>query len=163
MADAPGSAPLVIQAITEPQARAASTWRYPGPYAIYDHAPDDWQRFLVPGYRYHAVLAGRELLGYCCFGEDVRVPGGRYPPDALDVGAGMRPDLVGRGRGRSLLAAILEFGRATYSAQAFAATVAAFNQRARALCRSAGFEEIHRFVNESDDPREFVILLRRPA
>jgi [ribosomal protein S18]-alanine N-acetyltransferase len=154
------SMPLVIQPITEERARAASAWRYPGPYAIYDHEQGDWQRFLEPAYRYHAVLDGRELIGYCCFGDDARVPGGEYPPDALDVGAGMRPDLVGQGLGSAFLAAILEFGRTTYAAPAFAATVAAFNQRALALCRAAGFRELSRFISTGDEPREFVILVR---
>jgi len=39
---------LTIHPITESHARAASAWRYPAPYALYDHEPDNWQRFLVP-------------------------------------------------------------------------------------------------------------------
>lgn len=155
--------PLVIQPITESQARAASAWRYAGPYATYDHDPADWRRFLEPAYRYHAVLDDTELVGTCCFGEDARVPGGRYLPDALDVGAAMRPDLVGQGHGASFLASILDFGRAAYAPLAFAATVAAFNQRALALCRSLGFHEASQFTSTGDEPREFVILLRRLA
>jgi RimJ/RimL family protein N-acetyltransferase len=152
--------PLVIHPITESHARAASAWRYPGAYAIYDHEPDGWRRFLEPAYRYHAILDDHELLGTCCFGDDARVPGGSYPPDALDVGAAMRPDRIGRGHGRAVLTAILDVGAASYAARAFAATVAAFNQRALALCRSVGFEELSRFTSTSNEPREFVILLR---
>ena len=150
--------PLAIHPITESEARAASLWRYPGLHAIYDHEPGDWRRFLVPDYRYCAVLDGDQLIGYGCFGEDARVPGGSYPDDALDIGAGMRPDLVGRGQGRAFLSAILDFGHMQYGPRAFAATVAAFNQRALALCRSVGFVELCRFTSHGDEPREFVIL-----
>ena len=151
--------PLAIHPITESQARAASAWRYPAPYDLYDHQPDDYQRFLVRAYRYHAVLDAGDLLGYCCFGDDARVPGGTYPPDALAVGAGMRPDLTGRGHGHRFLAAILDFGRTAYPAPIFSATVAAVNQRALALCRSAGFTESLRLTSTGDDPRDFVLLL----
>ena len=149
---------LAIRAMTEMDALAVSTWRYPGPYAIYDHEPDDWPQFLVPAYRYHAVLDGSELVAYGCFGEDGRVAGGSYPPDALDIGAGMRPDLVGQRRGKALLGMLLDFAAATYGATAFRSTVAAFNHRALALCRSVGFIELARFISAGPQPREFVIL-----
>jgi ribosomal-protein-alanine N-acetyltransferase len=151
--------PLAIHPIADWQARAASAWRYPAPYDLYDHEPDDWQRFLLPAYRYHAVLDAGDLVGYCCFGDDARVPGGSYPPGTLDVGAGMRPDLTGRGHGRRFLAAILDFARATYAANTLSATVAAFNHRALTLCRSLGFLEASRFTSTGGDPRDFVLLL----
>ena len=150
--------PLIIRPITYAEAIVASTWRYPGPYAIYDSEPSDHQRFLLPEYRYHAILDGDDLIGYCCFGPDARVPGGSYPDDALDVGAGMRPDLVGRGHGGGFLAAILHFAATTYAPGAFTATVAAFNHRALAACRSVGFLELSRFTSTGDDPRDFVML-----
>jgi [ribosomal protein S18]-alanine N-acetyltransferase len=150
--------PMIIRSITDAEAVVASTWRYRAPYSIYDNEPADRQRFLVPEYRYHAVLSANDLIGYCCFGPDARVAGGSYPTDALDIGAGMRPDLVGRGHGRAFLTAILHFAATTYSPRAFTATVAAFNQRALSLCRSVGFAEQSRFVSSGDDPREFVIL-----
>lgn len=125
--------------------------------------PDDWQRFLVPAYRYHAILDAGDLLGYCCFGDDARVPGGTYPPDALAIGAGMRPDLTDRGHGRRFLAAILDFARTTYAASTLSATVAAFNQRALAVCRSVGCTESLRFTSTGDAPRDFVVLLHGQA
>jgi GNAT superfamily N-acetyltransferase len=146
--------------MTVADALAVSTWRYPGPYAIYDSEPDDWSRFLVPAYRYHAVLDDNELVAYGCFGEDARVAGGSYPPDALDIGAGTRPDLVGQRRGKALLDMLLDLAAATYGATAFRSTVAAFNHRALALCRSVGFVELARFISSGALPREFVILQR---
>jgi [ribosomal protein S18]-alanine N-acetyltransferase len=154
---------LAIHPITEPWARAITAWRYPAPYDIYDHEPDDLHRLLLPTYRYHAVLDAGDLVGYCCFGDDACVPGGTYPPDALAVGAGMRPDLTGRGHGRRFLAAILDFGRATSAARTLSATVAAFNDRALALCLSLGFVEASRFTSTGDDPREFVMLLQQAS
>ena len=46
----------------------------------------------------------------------------------LGMGAGMRPDLTGRGTGGSSIAAIVAFGRDRYGATALRATVAAFNR-----------------------------------
>jgi len=152
---------LAMRAMTVVDARAVSTWRYPGPYAIYDSEPDDWQRFLVPAYHYHAVLDDNELVAFGCFGEDARVAGGNYPPDALDIGAGLRPDLVGQGRGKALLDMLLDVAVSTYGATAFRSTVAAFNHRALALCHSVGFVELGRFISSVAPPREFVTLRRR--
>jgi RimJ/RimL family protein N-acetyltransferase len=149
---------LAIFPITESQARVASAWQYAAPYSMYDGDPAEWPRYLQPGYRYHAVLDHDELIGHCCFGEDARVPGGRYVDDALDVGAGMRPDLVGKGLGRAFLTAVLDFGRSRYAARSFSATVAAFNHRALTLCRSVGFVDVDTFTSHGDEPQAFVIL-----
>jgi hypothetical protein len=36
-------------------------------------------------------------IGFCCFGPDAQLRGGDYHEPALDVGLGLRPDLVGKG------------------------------------------------------------------
>ena len=77
---------------------------------------EERENLLNPGYRYHAVLEDGELIGYCCFGEDAQVRGGTYREGELEVGWGMRPDLMGQGRGREFAAAILEYAERTYRA-----------------------------------------------
>jgi [ribosomal protein S18]-alanine N-acetyltransferase len=152
--------PYALRAPTESEARAIAGWRYPAPYDLYSGDPAAWQRYLRPAYRYHVVLDDGELIGQCCFGEDARVPGGAYSTEALDVGAGMRPDRVGRGQGGAFLAAVLAFAGERYGARRFAATVAAFNERALAVCRRAGFVEVSRFVSLGAARRDFVLLVR---
>ena len=93
------------------------------------------------------------LVGFACFGTDARVPGFAYDDDALDVGVGLRPDLVGRGHGVAFVRAVLELR----SPAAYRVTVAAFNARALRLCAALGFREVARF----DGPETAFVVLRR--
>jgi len=77
----------------------------PGRYATYNITtpPTEDEGFW-------AVEDERELVGYCCFGAEARVPGVEAETGTLDVGYGLRPDLVGLRRGRDFVEAILAFG-----------------------------------------------------
>ena len=101
-----------------------------------------------------------ELVAYCCFGLDARVPGGDYDTPALDIGLGVRPDLTGQGRGLGYLLAVLGVAQRTVSPGTFRVTVAEFNKRAQKVWRRAGFRPVQRFVRQQDG-RPFVILLRK--
>ena len=143
-------------------AREITTWRYPAPYERYSIA-EDLDFFLVPANGYYAVVDDRnQLIAYRCYGADGRVPGGDYTADALDTGGALRPDLTGQGRGRAVMEQGLAFGRAIFDPPAFRVTVAAFNERALRMVRSAGFVETSRFAATADG-EPFVVLVRQPA
>jgi RimJ/RimL family protein N-acetyltransferase len=89
------------------------------------------------------------------------VPGGAYADDAVDVGGGLRPELVGQGLGRAFLDAIAAAAGRRFAGRALRATVAAFNRRALKLVTGAGFVEVERFRRPDD--LEFVVLVRRGA
>jgi RimJ/RimL family protein N-acetyltransferase len=151
----------------EASARKILTWRYEPPYDIYNEDPDKAEPFmqtlLDPAYAYHTITyEDGELVGYCCFGADARVPGGDYAADALDIGLGMRPDLTGHGHGPAFFEAIADFAQRTFAPQALRVTVAAFNQRAIRVYEKAGFERKQAF-QRSGDGMEFVILARQSA
>ena len=79
---------------------AIEAWRYPPPYETYDHDEPIRGEYL-------AAYEDGELVGYVCFGEPARVEGMRDEPGLIDVGWGLRPDLMGRGIGPRLIAAAL--------------------------------------------------------
>ncbi|MBN1813986.1 MAG: GNAT family N-acetyltransferase [Anaerolineae bacterium] len=154
---------LSFQPMDEASACEILTWRYEPPYDFYNPNPgkaeETTQWFLDPHHAYYAITGDiGELVGYCCFGPNARVPGGDYDVDALDVGLGMRPDLTGQGRGGAFFTAILDFARRTFAPQVFRVTVAAFNQRAMRVYEKAGFERVQVFQRSGDDA-EFVILV----
>jgi [ribosomal protein S18]-alanine N-acetyltransferase len=93
------------------------------------------------------------------FGPDGRVPGWTYDDSALDTGGGLRPAVTGRGLGRSVIAAGLEFGRERFAPAAFRITVASFNTRALRVVTSLGFRPAGSFAATSDG-RHFEILVR---
>lgn len=73
------------------------------------------------------------LLGYGTFGPEARVPGGTYTdsPEVLDIGLGLRPDLVGGGLGGQALSALMADARARLPITRVRATVASANPHAR--------------------------------
>lgn len=141
-----------ISPLTEENARQIIHWRYQPPYDLYDPSENDLVGFLNPEYRYHQVLNDdMNLVGYCCFGLDARVPGGDYDigePAVLDVGFGMHPDLVGQGRGAGFLMAILNYGQEHFAPERFRATIASFNQRSLKTFQGQGFQITGRFKRE---------------
>jgi RimJ/RimL family protein N-acetyltransferase len=155
--------------ISEEDARAILQWRYEAPYSIYNPDPanleEDLEGFLDPRYAYHSIATEQgELVGYCCFGPDARVPGGDYSRDALDVGAGLRPDLTGRGLGPGFLNAILDFAEEKFEPAAFRATVAAVNRRALRAWEKVGFQPVATFASRvHPDGLRFVVLMREAS
>ncbi len=147
-------------------------WRYTGELAVYGFdTPDPVARaeekrdLLDPANQYHAARSVTgELVGFCCFGPDAQVPGGDYREPALDVGLGLRPDLVGQGLGLPFLNAILNFARSEASPSRFRLTVAAFNRRAVRVYERAGFETVARFERKPPNGQgtgmEFLVMVR---
>jgi hypothetical protein len=96
------SVALAVRPLTAADARDLASWRYPAPYSMYDADADAERRYLDPAWNYHAIIDERgPLVAHCCFGPDARVPGGAYADEAVDVGGGIRPELVGRGSNES--------------------------------------------------------------
>lgn len=140
---------LLVRALTAAEAAAIATWHYEPPFDIYDcEAP--------PLEGYFPVLLDGHLAGFVCIGEQARVTGQLPVDDMIDVGAGLRPDLLGQGLGTALLALVVE----RYPGRRLRAAVAAFNERSVRLCRSAGFTQVCRFPGPGG--REFVELIREP-
>jgi [ribosomal protein S18]-alanine N-acetyltransferase len=120
-------------------ALAASRWRYPGQYAMYnlDLAPLLVAVALrgplstLAGVSYYAVLTSQDALAGVFSltrrGSDV------------EIGVGLRPDLNGRGLGLPYLLDGLALGRERYHPQTFSLHVATFNSRAITVYERAGF------------------------
>lgn len=133
-------------------AQQISTWTYDSFYDLYDFSGDHLPGIVKPEYRYHVVLdENTELVGFCCFGEDARVPGGDYlggEPQVLDLGVGLRPDLTGQGFGQDFVREVLAFASRTYQPDSFRVTVASFNQRSLKTFQALGFIETHTFTRD---------------
>lgn len=134
---------------------------YEPPFNLYNGDPEDSETFLVrsaEGYGYYAVVDGDdEIVGFCCFGPEARVKGQEGEAGTLDIGGGVRPDLVSRGIATEVLPEVLRFGSQRWKPKRFRTAIASFNERSKRLCLSAGFVVVRRF----DGPgREFEELVR---
>jgi ribosomal-protein-alanine N-acetyltransferase len=154
---------------TRCDAEAIVSWRYPAPYDIYnlDASPPDEEveSLLRSELHYFAVLneeeeeEEEEMVAFRCFGLDAQVPGGNYEEDALDMGGGLRPDLTGRGLGRSVIEAAMSFAIRKFHPRRFRTTIASFNARAKHVCEALGYVGQSEFVRPRDQ-RRFVVLTR---
>jgi RimJ/RimL family protein N-acetyltransferase len=144
--------------IEEHHAREISTWTYEEPYSLYNSSPDGAEWLLDPLNNYYAVIDGSDdLVAFCCFGHDARVPGGTYDEEAIDLGTGMRPDLTGHGRGLAFFELVCNEARARWPGHRLRTTIAAFNERSQRIVRKLGFQETQIFRNPAN--REFVVFV----
>jgi RimJ/RimL family protein N-acetyltransferase len=153
----PRRAALQVLPLSRTDAEAIARWRYSGPYAQYN-AADGGERqavayMLDARNGFHAVRGSLGLYGFCSFGADGRVPGGPYDEDALDIGAGMDPALVGRGHGRAFTTAIVAHATLRMHARKLRVTIGTWNERALRVWSNLGFGPVATF-------QSFTILTR---
>lgn len=146
-----------LRPVTQQDARDFAKWRYPEPYSLYNAEPGDAEHYLEPANGYFAVDEYGSLVAHVCYGADARVTGGRYDHDAIDFGAGMRPDRIGGGRGKHLLRVALDEAHERWPGKRLRTTIAAFNERAQHLVRKAGFGEVEIF--RSPTGREYIVYV----
>ncbi|PYZ96574.1 GNAT family N-acetyltransferase [Alteribacter lacisalsi] len=140
-------------------------WRYPPPYDLYNLEPTkDCLDELLSGDYYACMDMEGDLAGYCCTGEEARVPGGYdagvYDNSAyIDIGIGMKPCQTGKGRGRLFLSAVLTFLGERHRTGCFRLVVIKQNERAIRLYERAGFVKNQSFLSPvSDRPHSFVCM-----
>lgn len=121
------------------RAEEIAGWSYPPPYDIYDGEPSDAAGMMRTESRYSAVLEDERLVGFCCLGSEARVPGLRARDGVLDVGAGLRPDLVGRGLGAGFLTAVMDHAWTEDPTATLRVCIAEFNLRAQRAVLYIGF------------------------
>ena len=126
---------MEIKQLTETDSEEIATWRYPGRYSTYD--PDEP---VTPERGSWAVEHEGELIGYCSFGLAARVPGAVEEEGILDVGYGMRPDLMGRGLGRKFVGTILDHAAREFSPQRFRLLILEWNERSWRIAAALGFQ-----------------------
>lgn len=154
---------LSIREFTPDEARRVSSWSYPPPFDIYNGDPDDREMFLArseEGYGYYAVVdEDDEVVGFCCYGPEARVKGQDAEAGTLDIGGGVRPDLVSQAIATHVFPAVMQFGAERWRPERFRTAVASFNERSKRLCTSAGFVLVRTFDGPGRDFDELV----RPA
>jgi ribosomal-protein-alanine N-acetyltransferase len=127
---------MEVRPLTEAAGRSIATWRYPDRYATYDVG-----EVVTAADGFWAVQHDSELIGYCCFGAEARVPGVEEEVGTLDVGYGMRPDLVGQRHGPAFAEAILAFGVDEFAPERLRLLILSWNERSRKVAARLGFAQ----------------------
>lgn len=145
---------IVERRFTHTEALDAGRWSYPAPYNLYDGSGSE--AFLhLP---YLPVHARGHLVGFVCFGAEARVVGQLPQVGTVDVGIGIRPDLVGDGLGTLVMREVVTYATRAYSPQRLRAAVAGFNRRSQRLCLTAGFQATRTFDGPGRKPFVELVL-----
>ena len=147
--------------MTQGDAEQIAEWHYPEPFSFYDARsdPDDLAELLdatARGDDYVAVDdVDRSLIGFFHY---------KRPHGAtLEIGLGLRPDITGRGLGKSFVEAGLEYARARFAPAEFTLSVAGFNRRAITVYERAGFAMVRTFTHWTNGADWEFVEMRRPA
>lgn len=152
---------LVVRPLTVADAEQIATWRYDGQWRTYDSRPEDGLLRAEAGYQAVADPATGALVGYVCTGAEARVPGLAEKAGVVDVGAGMRPDLVGSRVGSEFGAAVLGHIAVHAGTGDFLlrAVVLDWNERSLRLCARLGFRRVGTHSCEQDGRQNTYVLL----
>ncbi|MGD9092864.1 MAG: GNAT family N-acetyltransferase [Anaerolineales bacterium] len=154
---------FTVHPICEQDVEEIASWKYDPPYSIYNLEKKDIPILLDAKNRYFSIYdESQRIIGFCCFGEQAKVAGGVYSenePDILDVGLGLHPSMVGRGRGIAFVDAILRSASDDFSPIKFRVTIADFNVRSQKTFLGLGFTQVGEFIRPSDSMK-FVQLER---
>jgi ribosomal-protein-alanine N-acetyltransferase len=152
-----------LVAMTATYAEELLAWEYPEPFQRYSMLDERAADFTDPANGYLALVdAAGELVGFRSFGPDGQVPGGTYDDTALDTGGGLRPDLTGRGMGRTAIQVGIDYAWATFDTARLRVTVWAENERALKVVRALGFEAVDRFKATTTHEDYLILTLPRP-
>ncbi|MRH41838.1 GNAT family N-acetyltransferase [Aquibacillus halophilus] len=150
---------MIIRPMKLDQANSISQWKYDEPYDLYN--PDDSDEGineLLNG-DYYVALNGNEVVGYFCFGSSAQVPGAimerLYKEDGVDIGLALRPDLTGKGLGKTFIIHGINFAFYTFQSRKLRLSVACFNKRAIKVYQDAGFILASPFTNNN---MKFIIM-----
>jgi [ribosomal protein S18]-alanine N-acetyltransferase len=131
-------------------AREILSWKYEPPYDFYNNDPTE--EALNELLSYIVVVDEiNQLVGFYCSGKSAQVPAGNkygvYHDNMIDCGLGLKPELTGKGLGKSFFTWILHNIENSQKLP-IRLTVATFNTRAIKLYESQGFmKEISFDVN----------------
>lgn len=145
---------MIIQPMTEADAKKIQTWQYKEPYSIYSLNDDPEVLTELMDGSYFSVTEKNELIGYFCFGKSAQVPNGNegnaYVAPLLDLGLGLHPKHTGSGKGLRFVQAGLAYAWEKYGKKNVRLTVASFNIRAKIVYERAGFTYEQSFLKMAD-------------
>jgi RimJ/RimL family protein N-acetyltransferase len=137
--------------LTAEEAETPLGWLYPGRYATYD------VRSALGADRGYFWVEDDDgaIVGYGCVGAEARVSGVDEEPGTVDVGYGMRPELMGQGLGREFVGAVLAHACAGQPDARVRLLILRWNERSRRVAQAHGFRVVGR-------EGEFDVLVREP-
>jgi RimJ/RimL family protein N-acetyltransferase len=147
--------------MTAGEAEQVAAWQYEADWSVYN--VDSARPLLDDLACYHSVVENLRTIGFCCTGVAARVAGMTDEPGILDVGMGMDPTLVGRGRGAAFGATVLRYLAAHHPDQTLRAVIQDWNARSIRLARRLGFSDVGELIADQGGRPVTYRVMTRPA
>ncbi|QVK18215.1 GNAT family N-acetyltransferase [Mycoplasmatota bacterium] len=141
--------------MNEKYAREIINWQYEGSLSIYNMEDNQESLDELLSLDYYSVIdVEGNLIGFFCTKEAAIVPYGNTfhvydKTDYLDIGFGMNPKLIGKGKGYSLFQFGLNYFKKNYNVNQFRLTVLDFNHKAIHIYNKSGFEFENQFKSKT--------------
>lgn len=136
------------------------TWHYEGVMARYMFSSDPFEQQWVcrPHSGYWQVRNNQnDLVGFAIIGGSAQTAGIAYPQDAIDIVAGLRPDLIGQNHGYNLVADVMAHARSLYPQMRLRVSIPSWHLAALAVWQRAGF--FPEYATIAADGTPVVVLL----
>lgn len=154
---------ISYQPTDEASVREFLQWKYEPPHEIYNYLPEYIEEDLVyhldPANNIYSMYHNDNLVGYCSFGQDGRVPGGDYSEQAVDIGLMIKPELTGQGLGSEFVRDVIRFSMTQFNPNKLRVTILLTNLRAIRVWEKNGFRKTQAFKRERDQ-LDFLIMSR---
>lgn len=118
------------------------TWCYAGVMARYMFSSDPFEQQWVcrPKSGYWQLRDNQnDLIGFAITGGSAQTAGITYPIDAIDLVAGLRPDLIGKRQGYALVRDVVAHARALAPHKRLRVSIPSWHLAALAVWQRAGF------------------------
>jgi len=139
---------LIMDPLTEIDARNICSWHYPAPYDVYDYA--DWNTVVSHGWDLSIPeKRSAEYVGFRL--RDGLVAFGRLSEaqQYILIGIGLRPDFCGTGLGVPVMRSLIALARERYPSHTPALEVRTFNIRAIRCYEKCGFRRVKQYVRNT--------------
>ncbi|MCE2850942.1 MAG: hypothetical protein ACK5C8_06255 [Roseiflexaceae bacterium] len=135
-------------------------WHYAGVMARYMFSSDPFEHQWVcrPQSGYWQIRDHQhELVGFAIIGSSAQMAGVAYAADAIDIVAGLRPDLIGHKHGYPLVRDVVAHTQRLYPHKRLRVTIPSWHLAALAVWQRAGF--FPEYATIAADGTPVVVLL----
>ncbi len=151
---------LSLHAIDSTAVSQMQAWKYTGIMARYNFSDDPFEQQWVcqPQTGYWQVRdTQHELTGFAVIGTGAQTAGIHYQANAIDVLAGLHPDLLGQRRGYGFIHQVISHAKKIHPGKRLRASIPSMHLAALAAWQRAGLFPEYAVISADNTP--FVVLL----
>lgn len=151
---------LSLHTIDSTAVNQMQAWKYDGIMARYNFSDDPFEQQWIcrPQTGHWQVRdAQNELTGFAIIGSNAQTAGIHYQAHAIDLLAGLRPELIGQRRGYEFITQVISHAKKLYPGKRLRTSIPSMHLPALATWQRAGFFPEYAVISADNTP--YVVLL----